>query len=110
MREISLGLIKATDFWRILSKEAAVALINGALLGLAVFAVAWWEYGVNLGLVVGGAIPITIVVAGCIGGTVPIVLRGLNIDPAMASGLVVTTTVDLFSFLIVLLFATRILL
>ena len=107
MREISLGLLKPVDFWRVLSKEAGVALMNGLILGVVVFVLAWiWRENAYLGLVVGGAIPLTILIATGIGGGVPVLLSGIGLDPAMASGPIVTTAVDLFSFLIVLTFAS----
>ncbi len=107
IREISLGLIKPTDIPGVLVKEASVALANGLILGTVLIFITWlWKGNIYLGLVVGGAIPVTIVVAGCIGGGVPLILRKFNMDPAMASGPIMTTLVDLFGFMVVLLFAT----
>ncbi|NBC10894.1 MAG: magnesium transporter [Planctomycetes bacterium] len=107
MREISLGLIKPGDFFLVLGKEAAVALVNGVLLGTVLFFMAWaWRGDPWLALVIAGSIPLVMLVAKGVGGTVPLVLRAIGLDPAMASGPVVTTIVDLVSFLTVLLFAT----
>lgn len=107
MREISLGLINASDLTRVLLKEAAVAVLIGLLMGVVLFVVAWvWDGNPYMGLVVGGSILPVIVIATCIGGAVPVALRGVGIDPAMASGPVVTTVVDLVGFFTVLAAAT----
>ncbi|MEE9212460.1 MAG: magnesium transporter [Phycisphaeraceae bacterium] len=103
IRELSLGLVKPIDLTRVLFKEAGVGMINGLVLGLIVLLIAWaWQDDAYLGLVVGGAIPLTIVIAAALGGTIPLMLKGLKIDPAMASGPILTTCVDLFAFLSVL--------
>ncbi|MEM8738107.1 MAG: magnesium transporter [Planctomycetota bacterium] len=107
MREISLGLIKPADLGRVLLKEAGVAFLNGLVLGVVLFLAIWvWQGSVILGLVVGGSIPLVMVTAKCTGGCVPLLLRKIGLDPAMASGPVVTTVVDLVSFLVVLILAT----
>ena len=107
LREVSLGLILPGDFLRVLIKESALALAAGVVLGSALMLRVWgWQGDFTLGMVVGGAVPIVIVIAKAVGGTIPLVLRSIGLDPAMASGPVVTTVVDLFSFFIVLLFAT----
>jgi len=106
MREISLGLIDFRDFTKVMLKEAQVALFNGLILGTALAVVVWvWQDNAYLALAVGGAVPIVILIAKCVGGTVPVLFRGAGIDPAMASGPTVTTVVDLCSFFTVLLLA-----
>ena len=54
---------------------------------------------------VGGALAVNTVVAVSIGGTVPLVLRRLGFDPALASGPILTTITDLCGFLLTLQFA-----
>jgi magnesium transporter len=110
LREVSLGLVMPTDYMRVLFKEATLAVLAGAVLGLILLLTVWvWRGDFYLGVVVGGAVPIVILIAKTVGGTAPLALRSLGLDPAMASGPVVTTVVDLFSFFIVLLFATLLL-
>ncbi len=110
LREVSLGLIMPSDYMRVLFKEATLAILAGIVLGLLLFLIAWfWEGNFYFGLVIGGAIPIVILIAKSVGGTVPLALRSVGLDPAMASGPVVTTVVDLVSFFVVLLFATMLL-
>jgi magnesium transporter len=52
-----------------------------------------------LGLVLGGAMTINIVVAGVVGTLVPLILKKLNVDPAIASSIFVTTFTDAVGFL-----------
>jgi magnesium transporter len=103
MREISLGLIKPGDLPGVLWKEAGVGIVNGLLLGLILALVTWgWQGNLGLAAVVGGAVPITIMVAACAGGGMPLVLRALRLDPAMASGPLVNTMIDLLGYMVIL--------
>jgi magnesium transporter len=61
---------------------------------------------VYLGLVVGTALALNTMIAVSIGGAVPLVLKRLKMDPAIASGPVLTTVTDMFGFLLVLGLAT----
>ena len=110
MRELSLGVARPRDVFYVWGKEVTVGIINGSALGLLLGGVAYlWKGNVYLGLVVGGALALNTLVAVSIGGTVPLVLRGLGIDPALASGPVLTTITDLCGFLLVLGMATALL-
>lgn len=110
MREISLGLIKPADLVRVMLKEASVAFVNGIVLGAFLLLIVWvWQGSFTMGIVVGGSIPLVLVAAKVTGGCVPLILRKIGLDPAMASGPVVTTVVDLVSFLAVLILATLLL-
>lgn len=103
MRELSLGVIKPSDFFYVWRKEAIVGLINGAVLGLLIAGVAWiWQGNAWLGLVVGLALSINTLVAVSIGGTVPVVLKALKVDPAVASGPILTTVTDMCGFFLLL--------
>ncbi len=107
MRELSLGLVRPAEVARVWLQEAGLGLLNGSVLGLLLGAVAWlWKSNVYLGLVVGGALAVNTVVAVSIGGTVPLVLRRLGFDPALASGPILTTITDLCGFLLTLQFAS----
>lgn len=103
MREMALGVVRPGDFLAVWRKELSVGLINGLALGLLVGSVAWfWKGNVYLGLVVGGALALNTLVAVSIGGTVPLALKKLGMDPALASGPVLTTLTDMGGFLLVL--------
>jgi len=110
MRELTLGLIQARDVVRVWLKEVFVGVINGVALGLLIAAAAsLWQANAWLGLVVGGALAANTVVAVSIGGTVPLMLRRFGIDPALASGPVLTTITDMCGFFLTLSLAAALL-
>lgn len=99
MRELSLGLVRPREVLRVLVKEIQVGLANGAALGVLLGLVAWlWRGSPTLGLVVGAALALNTVVAVSIGGAVPLVLKRVGIDPALASGPILTTVTDICGF------------
>jgi len=107
LREVTLGIIRPGDIFRVWIKEAAVGMINGIALGILIGITAWlWQDKAWLGLVVGGALAINTVIAVSIGGTVPLILKGLRIDPALASGPLLTTVTDMCGFFLVLSLAS----
>ncbi|MEM9883271.1 MAG: magnesium transporter [Planctomycetota bacterium] len=107
MREMSLGLIKPADLGRVLLKEVLVAAGAGVVLGaMLTVVIGLWRGQFLLGLVVGVSIPLVLAVAKAVGGCVPLLLRKLGLDPAMASVPIVTTVVDLVGFGVVLAMAT----
>ena len=80
-------------------KEVSVGFINGAALGVLLGVVAWlWRGSPILGIVVGAALALNTVVAVSIGGTVPLLLKRLGVDPALASGPILTTVTDICGF------------
>ena len=110
MRELSLGTVKPKEVMRVWGQELSVGLINGLALGALIGLAAWlWKGNVYLGLVAGGALAINTLVAVSIGGTVPLILKGLDVDPALASGPILTTITDMFGFFLALTFATMML-
>jgi len=103
MRELSLGLVRPSELRRVWLKEVSVGAINGVGLGLLIGAVAWaWQGNPFLGLVVGSAMMLNTVLAASLGGTVPLVLRRLGVDPALASGPILTTVTDMCGFFLLL--------
>jgi len=110
MRELTLGAALPKDFLRVWRKEAVVGLINGVALGILLGGAAWaWKGNPVLGLVVGGALAANTVIAVSIGGTVPLVLRRLKLDPAVASGPLLTTVTDMCGFFLLLSLASQVL-
>ena len=110
MRELTLGLIRPGDLFRVWLKELGVGLINGVALGILIAAAAWlWQGNAWLGLVVGAALALNTLVAVSIGGAVPLALRRWKLDPALASGPILTTITDMCGFLLVLSFAAALL-
>ncbi len=107
MRELALGLVRPRELFRVLVKEVNVGLLNGAALGVLIGVVAWlWRGDPVLGIVVGAALALNTVVAVSIGGTVPLLLRGIGVDPALASGPILTTVTDICGFFFALGLAT----
>jgi len=110
IRELALGLVRPSDAFRVWLKEIGVGLLSGFVLGILIAAVAWlWKGNVYLGIVVGAAMALNTLVAVTVGGLVPLLLRRFRLDPALASGPVLTTVTDLCGFLLVLALATRML-
>ena len=107
LRELTLGLLKPAEILWVCMKEATVGIINGVVLGLLV-ALVGWGYTGNLwfGSVLGAAMAINTVVAVLAGGSIPLILKRLNLDPALASGPLLTTITDMAGFFLVLSFAT----
>ena len=91
---------------RVWWSEVSVGLLNGCALGLLLGGVAWaWKGNPYLGLVVGGSLALNTLVAVSIGGTVPLLLKRFGVDPAVASGPILTTVTDICGFFLVLSFA-----
>ena len=107
MRELSLGLTRPVDLFHVLKKEFGVGVINGIVLGILIGIVAWvWKDNVFLGIVIGLALATNTVIAVSIGGTVPLLLKKFGVDPAVASGPLLTTVTDMAGFFLVLSLAT----
>lgn len=107
IRELTLGLVRPLDLLRVLLKELQIGLINGLALGILLALVALlWKGNPWLGLVVGAALMINTIVAVCLGGLIPLVLKRFDRDPALASGPILTTVTDMCGFMLVLGFAT----
>lgn len=107
MRELALGLVKPTEVLRVFVKEMGVGIVNGTVLGLLLgLLAAWWQGNMYFGLVVGAALAVNTLVAVIIGGSVPLILKRLGVDPALASGPMLTTITDLCGFFFALSFAS----
>ncbi|SPH24920.1 Magnesium transporter MgtE [Defluviimonas aquaemixtae] len=107
MRELALGLVRPADALRVWVKEASVGVINGLALGCLIGVVAWiWKENAWLGLVIGLALALNTVIAVSIGGVVPLMLKRIGQDPAVASGPLLTTITDMAGFFLVLSLAS----
>ena len=103
MRELSLGLVRPSEMLRVWWQEVGVGVINGIALGVLLGAAVWlWKGNPWLGCVVGGALALNTLVAVSIGGTLPLLMRKLHLDPALASGPILTTITDMCGFFLVL--------
>ncbi|AXS38771.1 magnesium transporter [Breoghania sp. L-A4] len=110
MRELSLGLARPVDIVKVWLKEITVGAINGLVLGILIGLAAWaWRGNAWIGVVVGVALAVNTLVAVSIGGTVPLALKRFNVDPAVASGPMLTTITDMVGFFLVLSLASAML-
>jgi magnesium transporter len=110
VRELALGQVKPYEVYFVWLKEIGVGAINGTVLGLLIGVVAWlWRGNVYLGVVVGLALTVNTMIAVSIGGAVPLILKRFKMDPALASGPVLTTITDICGFFLVLGIATAML-
>ncbi len=110
MRELSLGLVRPTELMRVLTKESALGVINGLVLGGLLGIIAYfWKGNAFLGIVVGGALAVNTVVAVVLGGLIPLLLKRIKLDPALVSSPLLTTVTDMCGFFFVLSFASVIL-
>ena len=108
LREIALGLISPKEIFKVLGKEIILGFINGFILGSIIALIAIiWKGNVYLGLVVGLALALNTIMAVCLGSTIPIFLKSLKIDPAIASSPILTTVTDMSGFLLMFLLATQ---
>lgn len=100
VRGLSLGELTWSNARQALFKEALVGLGNGVSLGLIAALGAWALKGTPwIGLVLGLAMVINMFIAATAGTLIPLALRALKIDPALASSVFITTLTDVFGFL-----------
>ena len=99
IRSLSQGrVVKENTPW-LISKEMTVGILNGLLFALLVGSIAlvWFE-NIGISLVIGGAMVINLLCAAISGVIVPVLLRRVGIDPALAGPVIVTTITDVMGF------------
>ncbi|HAD22903.1 magnesium transporter [Kandleria vitulina] len=107
VRGLSLGEIDRDNALKIFFKEVGVGLLTGITIGIFVGLGSWWfAHNPWFGLVAALAMVLNMVAANIAGYLVPVVLRKCHIDPALASGVFVTTVTDCLGFLFFLGLAT----
>lgn len=111
VRRISLYDLTDHQAYRAVLKEFTVGLINGAVTGLVVFGFAcFYDANLMLGLVIFMAMTGNLIIAGFTGAGIPLLLKRIGIDPAIASSIIITTFTDVFGFLLLLGLASKLLL
>ena len=100
IRGLAMGQLNSRNQRWLVTREALVGLANGILWALVVAAAAsaWFEDW-TLGLVIAAAMMINLMTAGLAGAVIPLTLKRLGIDPALAGGVVLTTVTDVVGFL-----------
>ena len=103
VRGLATGDISLVNVWKRLWVEMKVAMTNGLICGVLLGAVVYlWIGNIGLGCVIAVALMIIVLISGFIGAAVPLALKRMNIDPALATGPFVTTSNDILSLLIYL--------
>jgi magnesium transporter len=99
VRGLAMGEIEFKDTWRAVFREAGIGLLHGLIVGTCVAIGAYLWKGIPvLGLVIGLAMIGNMIAAGVAGTLVPLTLKALKLDPALASAVIVTTVTDCVGF------------
>lgn len=99
LRGITLGEISLKEDWRKVIKQIFVGLIDGAAIGLITGAIISAKYNnLRLGRIILASMIINSIVAGIFGFFVPLILKAIGIDPALASSIFLTTATDVLGF------------
>ena len=111
VRGMATGQVSAGNTSALLKKELLVGLMNGVVFALLVGLIAVLWYGkIKLGVVIAIAILLNLIAAALAGAIVPVALRRLSIDPALAGGVVLTTGTDIIGIFAFVGLATFVLL
>jgi magnesium transporter len=107
VRAIALGEVSSREAWRPVLNQVASGIIQGVAVGVVVgLGVYAWKGNAFLGLIMGLALIGNIIVAAIVGTLTPLGLKALNLDPALASSVLVTAVTDSVGFALFLGLAT----
>ncbi len=106
IRGLATGVVELTDVWKVFFREMRIALLMGLACGLILTGVGWLWHQVFLGMVVGTSLIIAFLVSTSMATIMPIVLKRMGVDPAVAAGPFVTTANDITGISIYLTLAT----
>jgi len=107
VRALAVKELTASNALKIISKETFIGGINGVIFAIIISLVSmYWFQDLMLGIIIGLAMVLNLIVAGFAGTIIPLTLDRLKIDPALASGVILTTITDVFGFLSFLGLAT----
>ena len=107
IRAMALGQVQAGNTRYLLTKELAVGALNGLLWALVIGATAaLWFDDPSLGVIIGCAMILNLVVDAGAGALIPMVMKRMGIDPALAGSVVLTTVTDIVGFMAFLGLAT----
>ena len=110
VRGLSMGRISVKQVWKVVFKELSVGFFLGFFYGLLLGFVAHFRYDVwLLGVTVGLAVMISMTIAALVGSLIPMIFARINIDPAVATGPFVTTSIDILSVFFYFQIATMLL-
>jgi magnesium transporter len=107
VRALALDKINTGQAWSILFRQIWIGFLQGGIIGIMVgFSVGIWQNNPFLGLVLGLALVGNLIIAAIVGTLIPLLLKYLNQDPALASSVLVTSATDAIGFLIYLSLAS----
>ncbi len=110
VRGLATGRIHVKDIWSVVLKELSIGVILGLVYGLLIGSVAQFRYSMEaLALSVALAVICSMSIAALVGSLVPMGFARINIDPAVATGPLVTTSIDIISVFFYFLIATTLL-
>ena len=99
IRGQALGHVEQSNIGYLLNREIIVGVLNGLLWATVVASIAsWWFSDFTIGLIIAIAMVINLVVAAIFGTSLPVILKAMNIDPALAGGVILTTITDVVGF------------
>ncbi|MEJ2564869.1 MAG: magnesium transporter [Gammaproteobacteria bacterium] len=100
IRGMALGQISKANAWRFFTKEIAVGLVNGLVWALVVAGIAaLWFDNMQVSWILGVAMVVNLITAAVMGTVIPLMLRRLGIDPALAGSVLLTTFTDVVGFM-----------
>ena len=99
IRAIAKQEISSGNFYKVVSKEFVIGILNGIIFAIiSAGVVQFWFKELDLSILIAVAMILNMIVAGLFGILVPVSLKKLNIDPALASSVFVTTITDVIGF------------
>jgi len=99
VRQIALGELDWYEAKGAIRQEVTVSLLNGLIFALVMGLIAMiWFSDMKLGLVIGAAMVINLLFAGFFGAIIPLGLKRIGVDPAVASSVLLTTVTDVIGF------------
>ena len=108
VRGMSLGEIDTDDTVKIFSHELLISLGIGLTCAFLTGGLAWFLYhNALLAILIAASLVLSMAIAVGFGSITPLVFKGLDIDPAIASGPLITTAIDMISFFVYLALVTR---
>lgn len=99
IRGVALGQVTGSNARQLLMKELWVSGLNGLLWAIVLGTIAWlWFSNIKLGIIIGAAIIINLIVSAIAGATIPLLLRRIGADPALGGSVVLITITDVMGF------------
>ena len=107
VRALAVKELTTSNALKIIIKETVIGSINGIIFAIIISLVSiYWFQDLMLGIILGLAMVLNLILAGFAGTIIPLALEKMRIDPALASAVILTTITDVFGFLSFLGLAT----